>query len=111
MTESDTVEDGYREQGNAEYRSGNYLKAAALYTKALKENPECAPLYSNRSIALLQLNKLSKALADAEMCITLAPTWEKGHFRKGMVLEALNRLEEVRFLLTLKNFFHSKLIK
>jgi tetratricopeptide (TPR) repeat protein len=96
MTEGGASESEYREQGNAEYRSGNYLRAAALYTKALKENPECAPLYSNRSIALLQLNKLPKALADAEMCISLAPTWDKGHFRKGMVLEALNRLEDVR---------------
>ena len=37
---------------------------------------------------------MQKALEDAERCISLRPTWEKGYFRKGSVLEGLNRLEE-----------------
>jgi tetratricopeptide (TPR) repeat protein len=85
----------YREQGNDEYRRGNYLRAAALYTKALKDDPECAALYSNRSAALLHVNKLSKALTDADQCIRLEPEWDKGHYRRGAALEALDRLEEV----------------
>ena len=86
----------FRDQGNYEYKKGNYLKAAALYTKALKEDPACAALFSNRAAALAQLNKLPKALADAEECIRLEPEWDKGYFRKGAALEALGRLEEVR---------------
>lgn len=35
----------YRELGNSEYKAGNYLKAAALYTKGLKEEPSSAVLY------------------------------------------------------------------
>ena len=37
---------------------------------------------------------MQKALEDAERCISLRPTWEKGYFRKGSVLEGLSRLEE-----------------
>ncbi|PNH04208.1 Protein STIP1 [Tetrabaena socialis] len=49
---------------------------------------------SNRSAALLKLNKVSKALEDAEKCISLRPDWEKGYFRKAGVLEAQDRLLE-----------------
>ena len=51
---------------------------------------------SNRSAALLKLNKMAKALADAEECIKSRQDWEKGYFRKGNVLEALQRYEEVK---------------
>jgi tetratricopeptide (TPR) repeat protein len=88
---------GFREEGNEEFRRGNYLKAAAAYTKAMKEDPGSAALYSNRSAALAKLNKLPKALTDAEEAIRLAPEWDKGYFRKGAALEELGRLEEVRF--------------
>ncbi|CAL8468533.1 g8073 [Coccomyxa elongata] len=77
----------YKDQGNAEYKKGNWLKAAGLYTKGIKEDPESAILYSNRSAALLQLKKAAKALEDAEQCISLRPDWDKGHYRKGLALE------------------------
>jgi tetratricopeptide (TPR) repeat protein len=100
-----TLSSSFREQGNDEYRKGNYLKAAANYTKAIKEEPEAAALYSNRSAALVQLNKLPKALADAEECIRLEPEWDKGYFRKGAALEAQDKLEEVSVVLI--NFLSS----
>lgn len=51
---------------------------------------------SNRSAALLKLNKLAKALADAEECVKLEPAWDKGWMRKGMVLESQGQLLQVR---------------
>jgi len=33
--------------------------------------------FSNRAAALLQLDKLNKALDDAEMTVKLKPQWEK----------------------------------
>ncbi|XP_062204463.1 uncharacterized protein LOC133906536 [Phragmites australis] len=83
-----------KDQGNEQFKSGNYLKAAALYTQAIKLDPDNATLYSNRAAAFLQLVKLSKALADAETTVKLKPRWEKGYFRKGCVLEAMERYEE-----------------
>eukprot|EP00252_Welwitschia_mirabilis_P014260 TRINITY_DN3136_c0_g1_i1.p1 TRINITY_DN3136_c0_g1~~TRINITY_DN3136_c0_g1_i1.p1 ORF type:complete len:332 (-),score=77.90 TRINITY_DN3136_c0_g1_i1:156-1151(-) len=83
-----------KEQGNAFFKTGNYLKAAAIYTQAIKADPSNATLYSNRSAAFLNLVKLTKALADAETTIKLNPSWEKGYFRKGCVLEAMERYDE-----------------
>lgn len=83
-----------KDQGNAFFKAGNYLKAAALYTQAIKLDPSNPTLYSNRSAAFLQLVKLNKALADADTTITLNPQWEKGYFRKGCVLEAMGRYDD-----------------
>lgn len=55
---------------------------------------------SNRSAALLKLRKDHKAMGDAETAIRLRPDWEKGYFRKGAVLEAEEKLAEVRPALT-----------
>ncbi|KAG9451930.1 hypothetical protein H6P81_004834 [Aristolochia fimbriata] len=83
-----------KDQGNEFFKAGNYLKAAAVYTQAIKKDPSNPTLYSNRSAAFLHLVKLNKALADAEMTITLNPQWEKGYFRKGCVLEAMERYDD-----------------
>ncbi|GIL52402.1 hypothetical protein Vafri_8286 [Volvox africanus] len=84
----------FKDQGNDEFKKENYLKAAALYTQAIKEDPQNAVLFSNRSAALLKLNKVTKAMEDAEKCISLKPDWEKGYFRKGAVLEAQEKMAE-----------------
>ena len=34
-----------KDQGNAQFKSGSYLKAAALYTQAIKLDPDNAALY------------------------------------------------------------------
>ncbi|XP_057524121.1 uncharacterized protein LOC130803905 [Amaranthus tricolor] len=94
---SNTVTEGevsLKDQGNEFFKAGNYLKAAALYTQAIKQDPNNATLYSNRAAAFLNLVKLTKALADAEMTISLHPNWEKGYFRKGCVLEAMERYDQ-----------------
>ncbi|XP_047330820.1 U-box domain-containing protein 70 [Impatiens glandulifera] len=95
MANSDTKSvSSLKDQGNQFFKTGNYLKAAALYTQAIKGDPSNATLYSNRAAAFLNLVKLNKALADAETTISLNPTWEKGYFRKGCVLEAMERYDE-----------------
>ncbi|KAK1287870.1 hypothetical protein QJS10_CPB19g00888 [Acorus calamus] len=83
-----------KDEGNEQFKAGNYLKAAALYTQAIKKDPSNAALYSNRSAAFLHLVKLNKALADAETTITLRPDWEKGYFRKGCILEAMEQYDD-----------------
>lgn len=90
----DAIPPSLKDQGNALFKAGNFLKAAAVYTQAIKADPNNATLYSNRSAAFLNLLKVTKALSDAEMTIKLRPTWEKGYFRKGCTLEAMDRLEE-----------------
>ncbi|KAL6970451.1 hypothetical protein U1Q18_030151 [Sarracenia purpurea var. burkii] len=95
MAESEAKpESSLKDQGNEFFKAGNYLKAAALYTQAIKKDPSNSTLYSNRAAAFLHLVKLNKALADAETTITLNPAWEKGYFRKGCVLEAMERYDD-----------------
>lgn len=89
-----SVETSLKDQGNEFFKAGNFLKAAALYTQAIKQDPNNATLFSNRAAAFLNLVKLTKALADAEMTISLRPNWEKGYFRKGCILEAMERYDE-----------------
>ncbi|KAL3150475.1 hypothetical protein ABBQ32_000299 [Trebouxia sp. C0010 RCD-2024] len=93
MVEAESAK-SYQEQGNEFYKAELWLKAAACYTKGIKEEPEKVALYSNRSAALLKLQKAVKALADAETCIRLKPEWEKGHYRKAMVLETMGELSQ-----------------
>lgn len=83
-----------KDKGNEFFKAGNYLKAAALYTQAIKKDPSNATLYSNRAAAFLHLVKLNKALADADTTIALDPNWEKGYFRKGCILEAMERYDD-----------------
>ena len=60
---------------------------------------------SNRCAALLKLQKAAKALTDADTCIRLKPDWEKGHYRKAMVLEAMGELSQVQYAATYKHSF------
>ncbi|CAA0823055.1 Tetratricopeptide repeat (TPR)-like superfamily protein [Striga hermonthica] len=96
MGESEAIaaEISLKDQGNEFFKAGNYLKAAALYTQAIKKDPSNHTLYSNRAAAFLHLVKLNKALSDADTTISLKPDWEKGYFRKGCVLEAMERYED-----------------
>lgn len=80
---------------------GEFLKAAAAFTKALKAlDAETgsdvvelkATVLSNRSAAFAKLNKARQALSDAEQAFALRPTWDKASFRRGIALEVRERL-------------------
>lgn len=83
-----------KEEGNVEFKKGNFLKAAGIYTKAIREDPDNAVLFSNRCVALLKLSKISKALSDADRVIAMRPEWEKGYFRKASIYEAQEQYGE-----------------
>ena len=78
----------HKAAGNDAFKAGDYLKAAAAYTKAIKADPANHVYYSNRSQAFLKLSKVTKALEDAEKCISLAPDFVKGYHRKASALHA-----------------------
>ena len=45
-------------------------------------------LTSNRSHAYMKLGMYEESLEDAQRTIKTRPDWGKGHFRRGMVLQA-----------------------
>ena len=92
-------------EGNPLFSSKQFEKAAEKYTAALAMNPlgEGAHiLYSNRSACYAELDagcewvgsEGSKALHDAERCLTLSPGFAKGFSRKSAALYQLGRYVE-----------------
>ena len=79
-----------RASGNALFQSGDYLRAAADFTKALKLGSDVeasAAIHSNRSAAFAALGKARQALADADSAVSLRPSWDKAHYRRGVALQ------------------------
>mmetsp|Transcript_5977 Transcript_5977/g.12183 ORF Transcript_5977/g.12183 Transcript_5977/m.12183 type:complete len:119 (-) Transcript_5977:874-1230(-) len=71
-------------EGTSSARRAELLKAAAAYSMAVKRSPTDSSLYSKRAWILLELSKVSKALADAEVIIELQPKSYLGHFLKKL---------------------------
>jgi tetratricopeptide (TPR) repeat protein len=89
----------YKAKGNDAFKAKNYREAIDWYTRAIDLDPaseSAGALYSNRAASWSGLNDHTKALADGELCVRVRPDWLKGHFRKGVALEALNRLDEAQ---------------
>ncbi|KFM27326.1 Tetratricopeptide repeat protein 28 [Auxenochlorella protothecoides] len=51
-------------------------------------------LLSNRALAHTKARRFEKALEDAEAAVALAPSWDKGYWRKGVALEGLHRIAD-----------------
>jgi hypothetical protein len=66
-----------KDEGNKEFTSGNYERAAELFGKAIELDPQNHVLYSNRAGAYTSLKRFSEALADAEKTVELNPSWPK----------------------------------
>ena len=53
----------FKDLGNEEYKKGNWLKAAAMYTKGIKEEPENAVLYRyNRQSRRISPRKMKTSI-------------------------------------------------
>lgn len=84
-----------KKEGNICFQDARYAEAVAAYTRSIELNPSDHLLFSNRSAAYLKLGESAiEALADAEKCIELAPTWSKGYSRQASALQELKRWDE-----------------
>ena len=52
----------HKKEGNELFAKGDFLRAAAAYTRGIKAAPDSHVLYSNRAQAFLRLHKVGKAL-------------------------------------------------
>ena len=96
----------HKSEGNEEFINGNYAQAVLFYSMAidkssiLKDDNESKAFksrhicFANRSACFLKLGHHEKALADAESCVEICPTYIKGLFRKGLALHAMGRYNE-----------------
>ncbi|XP_034532413.1 uncharacterized protein LOC117807294 [Notolabrus celidotus] len=95
-----TVEDNVRRStelanaGNRSASSGDFKTAVKYFTDAIKFNPTEFKLFGNRSFCFEKMQEYEKALADAELSLSMRPGWVKGLFRKGRALAGLKRYNE-----------------
>ncbi|XP_026452982.1 STI1-like protein isoform X2 [Papaver somniferum] len=83
-----------KSRGTSAFRRKEYSLAVDWYTEALKTDPSDAAVLSNRSLCFVYLNKGNSALKDATQCVLARPDWPKAHYRKGVALKLLNRLDD-----------------
>jgi len=84
----------YKEQGNDEFKKGNFDKAIEYYTYATEMDPRNHVFFTNRALCYEKMKKYDKALRDAEKSTQLNKDWEKGHYRRGVALRELGRFVE-----------------
>lgn len=90
-------QDSLKAQGNDHFKKKEYDGAIKFYTQAVAVDPNCeacAAIYSNRAACYQAMGNYQAALKDADDTIRVKPAWLKGHFRKGVALEALGKLDE-----------------
>ncbi|KAM6959825.1 uncharacterized protein LKV04_021483 isoform 2-T2 [Tautogolabrus adspersus] len=80
--------------GNRFASTGDYSMAVTYFTDAIKYNPTEFKLFGNRSFCFEKMQEYEKALADAELSLSMSPCWVKGLFRKGRALAGLKRYDE-----------------
>ncbi|XP_076830097.1 uncharacterized protein LOC143476039 isoform X2 [Brachyhypopomus gauderio] len=80
--------------GNAYAQSGNLHMAVRCFNDAVKHNPKEYKLFGNRSFCHEKLQQYEEALRDADIALSLNPTWIKGLYRKGKALVGLKKYYE-----------------
>ena len=64
-----------REEGNAQFKRGEFAEAVKTYSEAIKRDPKDPRGYNNRAAAYQKLVALPEALKDAEEAIKIDPTF------------------------------------
>lgn len=92
-----------RLEGNKNFSEKKFEEAYENFSKAIDimkeidyeiDKANVSIIFSNRCLALINLNKFEEALEDSEKSIEYNPNWFKGYLRKSQCLSKLNRDEE-----------------
>ncbi|MDI1493498.1 MAG: hypothetical protein OHK93_005288 [Ramalina farinacea] len=83
-----------RQEGNLEYKRGNFERAILLYDYALKNAKsaqDAVPLFLSRSLARHSNQQYEQSLADAEAALELQPGNDKALLRKSRAFYSLRK--------------------
>jgi len=83
-------------QGGKAFTQKHFPRAIELFTEAIDMMPDNYILYSNRSACFIQISDWEKGLEDATKCVQLKDDFAKGHYRRGICLFELGRLQDAR---------------
>ncbi|PRC90680.1 tetratricopeptide repeat protein [Solimicrobium silvestre] len=75
-------------------QSMQHQKAVDLISQAIALSPNNPHFYSNRGLALKELNQLDAAIANYDRAIALSPDFAEAHSNRAVALTELNRLDE-----------------
>ena len=81
--------------GNNAFHDERWDDAITYYTQAITKDPDgLYQCYSNRSAAYLKKGDLVLALEDAGKCISIKPSFHKGHIRRVAVYHTTEDYED-----------------
>ena len=88
-----------KEQGNVEFKKGNYNTAIDYYTRAMDLNPNEPTLYANRATCLKLLGKYRESLNDYKKAIQFNPKNTKNLKKLASVYTLLGNFGEAQIIL------------
>lgn len=73
-----------KEKGNEAFQSGNYSEALTYYCRSIDLNPEAIPVYNNRALAEIKLEKFKEAIDDCNKVLSAEPNNVKAYLRRAL---------------------------
>ncbi|KAK3358257.1 U-box domain-containing protein [Lasiosphaeria ovina] len=83
-----------KEDGNRAFGARDYVKAEALYSKALIADPSEPALYTNRAMTRLRMHLWDGVVADCTACLDLAPDRMKAYYYLSLAYIPLEDYDE-----------------
>lgn len=85
-----------QDDGNREFKAGDYEGAVASYSKAIQLDGSMAAARNNRAMALLKLERWQEALTDCEAVLSSDAGNVKAMLRRGQALRQLGNADGAR---------------
>lgn len=88
-----------KEEGNEQFKKGEYTEAESSYSRALQMCPSCfqkdrSVLFSNRAAARMKQDKKEMAISDCSKAIQLNPSYIRALLRRAELYENTDKLDE-----------------
>ncbi|XP_006211962.1 tetratricopeptide repeat protein 1 [Vicugna pacos] len=88
-----------KEEGNEQFKKGDYMEAESSYSRALQMCPSCfqkdrSILFSNRAAARMKQDKKEMAISDCSKAIQLNPSYIRAILRRAELYEKTDKLDE-----------------
>ncbi|KAM4868629.1 tetratricopeptide repeat protein 1 isoform X2 [Urocitellus parryii] len=88
-----------KEEGNEQFKKGDYIEAESSYSRALQMCPSCfqkdrSILFSNRAAARMKQDKKDMAIDDCSKAIKLNPSYIRAILRRAELYEKTDKLDE-----------------
>ncbi|XP_057585872.1 tetratricopeptide repeat protein 1 [Hippopotamus amphibius kiboko] len=88
-----------KEEGNEQFKKGDYVEAESSYSRALQICPSCfqkdrSILFSNRAAARMKQDKKEMAISDCSKAIQLNPSYIRAILRRAELYEKTDKLDE-----------------